>query len=363
MQKKRLGFMLAAALLMAVPVTVFHPGCVSFAATDDGVEIQKVYWEGKTAKWITNGRVLEYEVELYRDGDRIAKNTVKTNKKDFSTHMVRSADYHFRVRGYKNGGGYTDWQESDIIEVEGKEDSQPTNVASNAPTAQSTVIRGKNGPYETAKPNPLVESDTAGKVAKPAAVSGWQQDQVGRWYQSADGTYPKNRWLTIDKKKYHFGTDGYVSKGWIYSDAEYYYCQDDGSVLTGSGKKIGDVKYDFSGAGVLRRAKNAAAFVVPGNVLVADKDGKVSGTWIYENSTGKRWYRNLDSSYPKGAWKIIGGKQYCFDADGYMRTGWIKEGDTWYYCDDDGVMLTGEYMIDGAYYKFGPSGEWSRDAK
>ena len=363
MQKKRLCRILTAVWLMAVSAAISFPVCNSFAASEDGAEIQKVYWEGKTARWVANGRFVEYEVELYRDGDRIAKNTVKGSRKDFATHMVRGADYYFRVRGYKNGGGYSDWQESDAVEVERKEDSQPTNVASKVPTAQSSVIRGKNGPYETVKPNPMVESDTSGKVTKPAATNGWQQDQVGRWYQNVDGTYPKNRWLTIDKKKYHFGADGYVSKGWICSDASYYYCQNDGSVLTGYGKKIGEVKYDFSSAGVLRRAKNAKAFVVPDNVLVVDEDGKVSGTWIYENATGKRWYRNPDGTYPKGAWRIIGGKQYCFDADGYMRTGWIKEGDSWFYCDDDGVMLTGEYMIDGVYYKFGPSGEWIREAK
>ena len=101
MQKKRLCRILTAVWLMAVSAAISFPVCNSFAASEDGAEIQKVYWEGKTARWVANGRFVEYEVELYRDGDRIAKNTVKGSRKDFATHMVRGADYYFRVGGIR----------------------------------------------------------------------------------------------------------------------------------------------------------------------------------------------------------------------------------------------------------------------
>ena len=173
MQKKRWCRILTAVWLMAVSAAISFPVCNSFAASEDGAEIQKVYWEGKTARWVANGRFVEYEVELYRDGDRIAKNTVKGSRKDFATHMVRGADYYFRVRGYKNCGGYTDWQESDVVEVEKKEDSQPTNVASKVPTAQSSVIRGNEKAKSIGGVGHIRESDKACCHQWMAAGSGW----------------------------------------------------------------------------------------------------------------------------------------------------------------------------------------------
>ena len=48
---------------------------------------------------------------------------------------------------------------------------------------------------------------------------------------------------------------------------------------------------------------------------------------------------------------------YYFDANGYMVTGWHKDGDQWYYLNPKsdgsmGVMVTGWKQIDNIWYYF-----------
>lgn len=44
--------------------------------------------------------------------------------------------------------------------------------------------------------------------AQPA--EGWVQDEIGRWYQNADGTYPVNTWKEINREQYYFDGNGYM---------------------------------------------------------------------------------------------------------------------------------------------------------
>jgi glucan-binding YG repeat protein len=39
-----------------------------------------------------------------------------------------------------------------------------------------------------------------------------------------------------------------------------------------------------------------------------------------------------------------------------MKTGWLKQGDTWYYLDSSGKMATGSRRIDGKTYYFNSNG-------
>ena len=68
------------------------------------------------------------------------------------------------------------------------------------------------------------------------------------------------------------------------------------------------------------------------------------------------WYRNVDGSYPKGTWQVIGGAWYLFDYDGYMMTGWQVKNGRYYYLDANGVMQTG-WLFDGRkWYYLGNDG-------
>ena len=67
------------------------------------------------------------------------------------------------------------------------------------------------------------------------------------------------------------------------------------------------------------------------------------------------WYRYADGTYPSNTAKTIGGKVYRFDADGYMRTGWVFEQGLWYYHAVSGAQATG-WVPDGiSWYYMDPS--------
>ena len=80
------------------------------------------------------------------------------------------------------------------------------------------------------------------------------------------------------------------------------------------------------------------------------------GTWTW----GARgwWYRYADGTYPSNTAKTIDGQVYRFDADGYMRTGWVFEQGAWYYHALSGAQTTG-WVLDGVswYYLTPGSGQ------
>mgnify|MGYP001667853525 CR=1 FL=1 len=79
---------------------------------------------------------------------------------------------------------------------------------------------------------------------------------------------------------------------------------------------------------------------------------KVKEGWV---KTGNRWwYQNSDGTYPKSCSKVISGKTYRFDASGWMRTGWVKDGSYWYYHDNSGAMKTGWLKTGGKWYYLTP---------
>ena len=77
-------------------------------------------------------------------------------------------------------------------------------------------------------------------------------------------------------------------------------------------------------------------------------------------------YRYADGTYPSNTAKTIDGQVYRFDADGYMRTGWVFERGSWYYHTLSGAQATG-WILDGVswYYLTPGTGQmatgWVKD--
>ena len=91
-------------------------------------------------------------------------------------------------------------------------------------------------------------------------------------------------------------------------------------------------------------------------VKAASDSAPAQGTWTW----GARgwWYRYADGTYPSNTAKTIDGQVYRFDADGYMRTGWVFERGSWYYHALSGAQVTG-WVLDGIswYYLTPGSGQ------
>lgn len=136
-------------------------------------------------------------------------------------------------------------------------------------------------------------------------------------------------------------------------------------------------------------------------------DAEPTEGWV-QDSIGW-WYRYKDGSCPKNCWKTINGKDYYFDADGYLltdqfikssgynqnkkiywvdasgawnnktymwkkndkgwwlqevdgdwypRSEWCKIDSSWYYFNASGYMVTGKQTIDGRDYNFRSDGTW-----
>ena len=67
-------------------------------------------------------------------------------------------------------------------------------------------------------------------LAKASQMSiGWNENENGKWYQNADGTYFAGGMQEIDGSTYYFDENGYIQTGWISVRFDDYYFNDDGT--------------------------------------------------------------------------------------------------------------------------------------
>lgn len=93
-------------------------------------------------------------------------------------------------------------------------------------------------------------------------------------------------------------------------------------------------------------ADNEAAFQDPAISEPAD------GNWE-KTSAGWKYFAN-DTALTGFA--KINGKTYYLDADtAIMKTGWLKQDDTWYYFNKSGAMATGWAKVKGKWYYLDPA--------
>ena len=75
----------------------------------------------------------------------------------------------------------------------------------------------------------------------------------------------------------------------------------------------------------------------------------------HQEADGRYWYSYDDGSYPTNSVKTIDGYDYCFDANGYMLTGWQYVNFKWYYFDPvSGTKVYGWQFINGNWYYLDP---------
>ena len=84
-----------------------------------------------------------------------------------------------------------------------------------------------------------------------------------------------------------------------------------------------------------------------------DSDGFMNTGWIKD---GASWYYLKSSGAMSTGWLQDNGAWYYMDQNGSMKTGWALVGDKWYYLDADGKMVTGTQVIDQKTYVFDANG-------
>ena len=122
---------------------------------------------------------------------------------------------------------------------------------------------------------------------------GWQKNSTGWWYQSKDGSYPKDKWQYINGVWYLFDASGYcILNKWVKRADAWYWLDSSGAMATGW-KKINNEWYFFRADGAM----------VTGWVKYADK-------WYHLNTN-----------------------------NGFMESNaFVKGKDGWYYVKEDGTL-------------------------
>ena len=78
----------------------------------------------------------------------------------------------------------------------------------------------------------------------------------------------------------------------------------------------------------------------------------IKNTWYYDSTYKKNYYFNNDGNMVTG-WLNLNNIWYYLNNDGAMEIGWKQMGNTWYYLDYDGKMKTGWFKdSNGKYYYF-----------
>lgn len=95
------------------------------------------------------------------------------------------------------------------------------------------------------------------------------------------------------------------------------------------------------------------------NTVTVDKEqaGETGGNW--RNYQEGRQYQGEDGRIATSQWKMIRGKWYYFDENGYAVIGWFQDQTSgcWYYMNQQGEMQTGWMEQDQKWYYFNTDGQ------
>lgn len=159
--------------------------------------------------------------------------------------------------------------------------------------------------------------------------------------------------------------NAYAAEGWAMSNNSWVYVDNNGNRVTNEWRKGADNLWRYlDGSGVM-----AINCWVDGGDYYVDSNGiMMSNKWLktrsyYDSYGDEVWfYCGSSGKIVKDGWKKIDGKNYLFDSDGVMQTGWSDDG--LYYLGDanDGSMKTGwKYLEppekDDDDYAYGPEND------
>ena len=116
------------------------------------------------------------------------------------------------------GGGNTEKPQ----QVQAETDSTTTDSSSDSTDTGDTSTE-----TNAAIRQPVKGQSDLTKAAQLTA--GWHDDENGKWYQNADGTYFAGGMQDIDGSTYYFDDNGYIKTGWVEVGFDDYYFNDDGT--------------------------------------------------------------------------------------------------------------------------------------
>ena len=257
--------------------------------------------------------------------------------------------------------------------------------------------------YDEEKDTVYLFSENGAWTGVSTSGDGWLKIN-NKWYYVEkytetweDGTYVwkyfySNGIYEVDETPYFFKDgvmkdDGWNSQTWTSGDGtsytSWYYANPDGTLATGW-KKIGGTWYYFSDWGWMY---NDGLYGIDEKHYAFDKSGAMmankwyESTWEYEGTTYYDWaYAGADGAVKTGWFKVgntwyyasewgwiwydtwfeDGNSMYYLKESGAMAENeWIEDGSAWYWMKDGGAMAANETIaINGKEYKFADNGVW-----
>lgn len=145
-----------------------------------------------------------------------------------------------------------------------------------------------------------------------------------------------------------FTMSALAAEGWALSNNNWVYMDKDGRRVTNVWKKGADNLWrylDSNGEMAISTWADEDYYVDSNGIMVTDKWQKISSPYV-SNGELQWFYFGTSGKVVKDGWKKIDGKNYLFDTDGAMVTGWSEDGV--YYLGDDGAMRTGWRYLEPA---------------
>ena len=189
-----------------------------------------------------------------------------------------------------------------------------------------------------AEPSLISFAEGASQESLQTQAGSWHQDEKGRWYRHADGSYIRGGFEGIDGEYYYFDNEGYlVTGGLIYEGGLTYIVDGEGrmlrnteTVLNGTSYVIREdghavPKYIYEAAQGITGPSEDSADVSSnaGEGPVASGGGAAEAPGWIEDSTGWR-YKRADGNIVVSDWELIDGTWYYFHEGGYMATDRIE---------------------------------------
>jgi len=381
--------------------------------TRDGSSKWSYVSDGKVIK----GEVIEINGELYlfdSDGFMVTNSSTEYDGKSF----IIDADGHFiEIQdGWNQIGEYTyyvidgELVKDRILEIDGNYYGFDYNGRMFVNQSFSMNVYDESGSY-------LGYYGYRAGESGALLVNSWYERYGNRYYYGEGGRGAKGI-TNIDGQDYLFDDYGqllinsareiddviYLSdenghpvridqqNGWVQVGSEWYYVEN-GDLVTGKVKKIGNSYYGFdhSGRMYVNQGFSMDAYDEKGTWLGyygyrAGESGALYVNSWYQNNNDDWYYYGAEGKGAKGITKV-NGKEYLFDDDGHMLVygsrqidgvtyigdgngypvkvtkdnGWLAVGSAWFYIENKVVVRNKVKKIGTSYYGFDYQGKMYAD--
>lgn len=203
-----------------------------------------------------------------------------------------------------------------------REQAEPQTAQTGEQAEPQTAQTGEQAASE-------VEPQAQVQPRAVVAVNQWIRNGNRWWYRHADGSYTTNGWEVINGAWYYFDGAGWMATGWLKLGNNWYYLNPGNGAMVTGWLQLGSTWYYMNGSGAMETDTWIGNSYVDANGVWDQSKTKAQAYWVLN---GDRWMLvQEDGTYAKKCWKTVGGKEYYLDENGYMVTGWLKQGSTWYY--------------------------------